>query len=184
MKVTLRPAAFARVTLVLFSAVLLFLGAATSHANRVAGEPIGAGGQVFLPLVASQPAQPALSYHLVTGSATCVPNAGVAYYSGVVKDRAGALQNGVCVHVAFYGPRNTKCSGCDGVGDGNWGFAPYGGPAPENIPVEIFTVPCPAYMPPGGQSSDFGDLTPLSDKWLFTTTAVSMQCTGITFMQN
>ena len=139
--------------------------------------------RVLLPLIVKQEA-PALAYRLVPDSGTCVPNAGVAYYNGVVRDRAGELQNGVCVHVAFFGPRNTKCSGCDGVGNGNWGFAPFGGPAPANIPVEIFIVPCPAYLPPGGQSSDFGDLTPLSDKWLFTTSSTNMQCTGITFMQN
>jgi hypothetical protein len=50
--------------------------------------------------------------------------------------------------------------------------------------VEIFVVPCPASLPPGGQSSDFGDVTPLSDKWLYTTTSTSMQCTGITFQEN
>ena len=140
--------------------------------------------RVLLPLIVKQEAPPALAYRLVPDSGACVPNAGVAYYNGVVRDRAGELQNGVCVHVAFFGPRNTKCSGCDGVGNGNWGFAPFGGPAPANIPVEIFIVPCPAYLPPGGQSSDFGDLTPLSDKWLFTTSSTNMQCTGITFIQN
>ena len=139
---------------------------------------------VLLPLVMAPPAPPQLPYHYVSGSANCVPNAGVSYYNGEVRDREGRLQNGVCVHVAFYGPRNTKCSGCDGVGDGLWGFAPFGGPAPADIPVEIFVVPCPAFMPPGGQSSDWGDLTPQSDKWLFTTTSTSMQCTGITFAQN
>jgi hypothetical protein len=41
------------------------------------------------------------------------------------------------------GPRNTKCSGCDGVGDGVWGFSPFGGPAPAGTTVEIFVVECP-----------------------------------------
>lgn len=140
--------------------------------------------KVLLPLIAKQVTQPALAYQLVPNSGTCVPNAGVSYYGGTVRDRAGNLQNGVCVHVAFYGPRTTKCSGCDGVGDGNWGFAPFGGPAPANIPVEIYIVPCPESIPVGGQTSDFGDLTPQSDKWLFTTSSTSMQCTGITFRQN
>jgi hypothetical protein len=141
--------------------------------------------KVLLPFVARPEAPPAYPYRLIPESVTCAPNAGVSYYNGVVRDRAGNLQNGVCVHIAFYGPRQTKCSGCGGVGDGNWGFAPFGGwPAPANTPVEIFIVACPPDMPPGGQNSDFGDLTPLSDKWLYTTTSTSMQCTGITFRQN
>lgn len=140
--------------------------------------------RVLLPLIANSAPPPSLPYRLVPSSAVCMPNAGVSYYSGVVRDRAGELQNGVCVHIAFFGPRTTKCSGCDGAGNGNWGFAPFGGPAPAGVPVEIYIVPCPASLPPGGQNSDFGDLTPQSDKWLFTTSTTSMQCTGITFMQN
>ena len=86
-----------------------------------------------------------------------------------------------CVYtIAFYGPRNTKCSGCDGVGNGEWGFSPFGGPAPAGTTVEIYVVQCPANMPLGGQSSDFGDLTPLSEKWVYTVNE-SMQCSGITF---
>jgi hypothetical protein len=97
-----------------------------------------------------------LPYHFVPDSANCTPNAGVSYYNGMVRDREGNLQNGVCVHIAFFEPRNTKCSGCDGVGNGLWGFAPFGGqPAPADIPVEIFIVSCPAIMPPGGTEFRF-----------------------------
>ena len=45
------------------------------------------------------------------------------YVNGFVRYRSNSPRNGVCVHIAFYGPRNTKCSGCDGAGDGNFSFA-------------------------------------------------------------
>ena len=129
--------------------------------------------------------KPSSPYSLGQGTWRCDPNAGQTYFNGFVRDRNNNPINGVCVHIAFYGPRNTKCSGCDGVGDGVWGFSPFGGPAPPGTPVEIFVVPCPANMPPGGQTIDsgFGDLTPLSDKWQMTINE-SVQCTGITFYKN
>ncbi|MCC6453455.1 MAG: SH3 domain-containing protein [Caldilineaceae bacterium] len=113
---------------------------------------------------------------------SCAPNAGNTYFSGFIRDSNNNLMNGVCVHIAFYGPRTTKCSGCDGVGDGIWGFNPFGGPADPGTTVEIFVVPCSGNMPFGGQTeqSGFGDLTPQSPKWTRTINA-SEQCTGITF---
>ena len=133
----------------------------------------------------AQPATPQYPFSLLKGVETCSPNVGTTYFDGFVRDRSNNPVNGVCVHVAFYGPRNTKCSGCDGVGDGRWGFSPFGGPAPKGTPVEIFVVPCPASLPGGGQSesSGFGDLTPQSDKWTRTINE-SEQCTGITFVKN
>jgi hypothetical protein len=112
----------------------------------------------------------------------CAPNAGNTYFEGYVRDANNNLLNGVCVHIAFYEPRGTKCSGCDGVGDGKWGFSPFGGPAPSGVPIEIFVVPCEGPMPMGGQTeqSGFGNLTPQSPKWTRTITS-SEQCTGITF---
>ncbi len=162
-------------TLVVACAALAALAAPARPANA---------SLTFVPLIVGPTPAPDHPYRYVQGSAQCEPNAGVSYYKGEVRDREGRLQNAVCVHVAFFGPRNTKCSGCDGVGDGQWGFAPVSGPAPAGIPVEIFIVPCPANLPPGGQSGDWGDLTPQSDKWLFTTDATSMQCSGITFQEN
>ncbi len=131
----------------------------------------------------TSPPQPQYPYQLVKGSERCEPNPGSTYFSGVTRYKNNSLRNGVCVHIAFYGPRNTKCSGCDGVGDGNWGFSPFGGPAPAGTAVEIYVVQCPGTLPPGGQteSTGFGDLTPLSDKWTHTVSA-SEQCTGITFV--
>jgi uncharacterized protein YraI len=114
----------------------------------------------------------------------CDPNPGVTYFSGFVRDASNNPLNAVCLHIAYYEPRNTKCSGCDGVGDGNWGFSPFGGPAPAGVPVEIFVVQCPPNLPPGGQttSTGFGDLTPQSPKWTRVISS-SEQCTGITFFR-
>lgn len=111
----------------------------------------------------------------------CEPNAGSTYMNGFVRYKSNAPRNGACVHMAFYGPRTTKCSGCDGVGDGNWGFSPFGGPAPAGTTVEIFMVACSGTLPLGGQNSGFGDLTPQSPKWTHTFNS-SEQCTGITFV--
>lgn len=110
----------------------------------------------------------------------CDPNPGQTYFNGFVRDANNNLLNGVCVHLFFYEPRTTKCSGCDGVGDGVWGFSPFGGPAPRGTTVEIYVVACPGPIPQGGLSSNFGDLTPQSPKWVRTIND-SEQCTGITF---
>jgi hypothetical protein len=171
--------AFALVILVLFAAFI-----PTEAMSLRGSDPTPTPYRVFLPLlvkgVGTHP-----TYHLVPTSFTCNPNPAITYFSGVVKDRAGDPKNNVCVHIAFWGPRITKCTGCDGMSAGAWAFAPFGGfPAPAGIPVEVFIVPCPTTIPPGGQTSGFGDLTPLSDKWRYSTTSTSMQCTGITFMED
>lgn len=132
---------------------------------------------------APQPQQPAPSgdFPFILGTTErCDPNPGQTYFSGFVRDANNNLLNGVCIHMFFFEPRTTKCSGCDGVGDGNWGFSPFGGPAPRGTTVEIFVVTCPGALPMGGQSSGFGDLTPQSPKWVRTIND-SEQCTGITF---
>ena len=130
------------------------------------------------------PAQPpADNYpYLLGNTETCAPNPGQTYFSGYTRDRSNNLINGVCIHLHFYEPRTTKCSGCDGVGDGLWGFSPFGGPAPRGTTVEIFVVACPGSLPLGGQSSNFSDLTPQSPKWVRTIND-SEQCTGITFFR-
>jgi len=132
------------------------------------------------------PPKPSHPYSLGQGTWTCAPNAGSTYFSGFIRDRQNNPINGVCVHIAYYGPRKTKCSGCDGVGDGVWGFSPFGGPGTPGTPIEIFVVKCPSATLPLGGISDpgsFGDLTPLSDKWQMTLSE-SVQCTGITFYRN
>ncbi len=126
------------------------------------------------------PPKPQYPFQL-TGQGTCEPNEGTTYFNGVVRYRNNSLRNGVCVHIAFYGPRQTKCSGCGGVGDGNWGFSPFGsGKAPAGTTVEIYVVTCQG-VPATGQNSNFGDLTPKSDKWVHTLNG-GEQCTGITFV--
>ena len=55
----------------------------------------------------------------------CDPNAGQTYFTGFTRDANNNLMNAVCIHIFFYEPRTTKCSGCDGVGDGNWGCLLY-----------------------------------------------------------
>jgi hypothetical protein len=116
-------------------------------------------------------------------TARCDPNEGQTYFQGYVRDTNNNPVNGVCVLLWFYEPRTVKCSGCDGVGDGIWGFSPFGGPAPAGTPVEIYVVQCPSGgMPMGGQSGGFGDLTPQSPKWS-RTISQSEQCVGITFFR-
>ncbi|MGL4651185.1 MAG: SH3 domain-containing protein [Caldilineaceae bacterium] len=110
----------------------------------------------------------------------CDPNPGQTYFSGFTRDASNNLINGVCIHIFFYEPRTTKCSGCDGVGDGNWGFSPFNGPAPRGTTVEIYVVGCPGQLPAGGQNGNFTDLVPQSPKWVHTIND-SEQCTGITF---
>jgi hypothetical protein len=129
------------------------------------------------------PPQPQYPFQLVAGIEQCRANEGTTYFDGFVRYRNNAPRNGVCVHIAYYGPRATKCSGCDGVGDGVWGFSPFGGPAPAGTTVEIFVVECPSEMPVNGQSqqSGFGDLTPRSEKWVHKVSQ-SEECHGITFV--
>jgi hypothetical protein len=118
------------------------------------------------------------------GSANCQPNPGTTYFNGFVRDRSNNPLNGVCVHVAFYGPRQTKCSGCNGVGDGVWGFAPFGSsPAPAGTTVEIYVTSCDGVGPAGDLSTFAGAPAPQSNKFV-RTLSQSEQCTGITFLKN
>ncbi len=140
------------------------------------------------PTAVPPPPAPTFPFTLLRGVERCEPNAGVSYYDGFVRYKSNALRNGVCVHTAFYGPRVTKCSGCDGVGDGIWSFSPFGGPATPGTTVEVYVVQCPpGPMPLGGVTLDTAggfstsNLTPLSEKWVHTFNQ-SEQCTGITFV--
>ena len=130
------------------------------------------------------PPAPSYPFSLIKGVERCDPNAGNTYFNGFVRSRDNAPLNGVCVHVAFFGPRQTKCSGCGGVGDGVWGFSPFGGPAPRGTTVEVFIVSCDN-VPESGQNegTGFSNLTPISEKWV-RTIGDSEQCTGITFVRN
>jgi hypothetical protein len=137
------------------------------------------------PAPAPAPVQPSYPFSLVKGAERCDPNEGTTYFNGFVRNRDNSPINGACVHIAFYGPRQTKCSGCGNVGDGVWGFSPFGGAKPQaGTTVEIYMVTCDG-VPAGGQDENtgFGNLTPQSDKWVHTLNS-GEQCTGITFVKN
>jgi uncharacterized protein YraI len=135
------------------------------------------------PTAVPAPPKSQYPYSLVQGSGRCDPNEGTTYFNGVVRYPNNSLKNAVCVHINVYGPRQTKCSGCGGVGEGNWGFSPFGGSKPAaGTQVEIYVVSCNG-VPADGQNpiSGFSDLTPQSDKWVHTLNG-GEQCTGITFV--
>jgi hypothetical protein len=114
-------------------------------------------------------------------SGTCEATTGLPQFKGSVEYLDGSPRNMACVHIAFWGPRQTQCSGCDRAGDGNWGFAPFGDTAPADTVVELFVVNCPASgIPPGGLNSDFVNLTPLSPSWVHRVNGKEL-CTDITF---
>lgn len=123
---------------------------------------------------------------LLVNSGVCEPNASITYFKGKVQYASGDPFNGACVHVAYEGPRNTKCSGC-GESAGEWGFAPFGNlPGKRGLTVRIYVVPCPEEPLTGaGQNPDtgFGPLVPVSPVWTHTI-GDSIQCTGIVFQDN
>ncbi len=123
---------------------------------------------------------------LIKNNGTCTPNAAMTYFKGSVQYASGDPFNGACVHIAYDGPRNTKCSGC-GEAPGVWGFAPFGNsPSNSNTTVRIYVVPCPEQPITGsGQSpaTGFGPLNPVSQVWTYTI-GESVQCTGIVFQDN
>ena len=136
-----------------------------------------------VPTATPIPPPPPFAYSLVD-SGNCPGNDQQTFFEGLIHDRNNNVLNNVCVHVAFHGPRNTKCSGC-GKPTGKWGFSPFGGPASSGTYVEIWVVNCPGGVNTDGahNSKDFSNLTPLSPKWT-TTISNSVACTGITFKQN
>jgi uncharacterized protein YraI len=124
---------------------------------------------------------PDYTYKLVDSGA-CEATSGLPQFKGEIQYTDGSPRNMACVHIAFWGPRQTQCSGCDRAGDGNWGFAPFGDTAPADTTVEIFVVNCPSSgIPPGGQNSNFVNLTPLSPSWVHRVSGKEL-CTDITFV--
>lgn len=124
---------------------------------------------------------------LLESSGMCEANPAMTYFEGKVVNQVGEPLTGACVHVAYEGPRNTKCTGCDGAVAGKWGFAPFGNlPGKSGTTVRIYVVPCPEDgVPMGGQNSTtgFGPLVPVSPVWTYTI-GESVQCTDITFKDN
>ena len=136
-----------------------------------------------VPTATPVPPPPAFAYSLID-SGNCPGNSQQTFFEGIIRDRNNNVQNNACVHIAFNGPRNTKCSGC-GKETGKWGFSPFGGPASSGTFVEIWVVNCPAGVNIDGShnSKDFSNLTPLSPKWSMTISH-SVGCNNITFKQN
>ena len=132
--------------------------------------------------VPTQPPAPRFPYSLIDGW-QCPPKT-QTFFEGVVYDRNNNPKSGVCLHIAFGGPRNTKCTGC-GKPTGHWGFSPFGGPAPPGTFVEIYVVNCPGsgWDNPKTRTKDFSNLSPLSEKWT-RTVSESVGCENITFKEN
>jgi uncharacterized protein YgiM (DUF1202 family) len=131
----------------------------------------------------TQPPAPRFPYSLVDRG-QCPQNRQQTFFEGIVRDRNNNPKNGVCLHIAFGGPRNTKCSGC-GKPTGNWGFSPFGGPASSGTFIEIYVVNCPSsgWDDPRTRTKDFSNLSPLSEKWT-TSISESVGCQNITFKEN
>ena len=131
----------------------------------------------------TQPPAPRFQYSL-TNQEHCPRNDKQTFFEGIVYDRNNNFKNGVCLHIAFGGPRNTKCTGC-GKPTGRWGFSPFGGRASSGTNVQIFVVNCPnsGWDDPRSRTKDFSNLTPLSDTWT-KTISESVGCVDITFQEN
>ena len=131
----------------------------------------------------TQPPAPQYPFSL-TSSGNCISNDRQTFFEGKMYDRGNGLKNGVCLHIAYSGPRNTKCSGC-GKPTGHWGFSPFGGRASPGTYVEIWVVHCPTdgWNDDRRNTKDFSNLSPLSEKWS-RTISESVACTDITFKEN
>jgi hypothetical protein len=112
------------------------------------------------------PPKPTFDWMYVQGSAIAAPQCGTPNFSGQVQYRDGNPQNGVCVFIDHYGPRQIKFSGSGGQGNGNWGFSPCG-QGDCTGPTTVYLVQCPAGIGDGGLNGDeIGSApAPVSDKF-------------------
>lgn len=133
--------------------------------------------------VPTQPPAPRFPYSLVS-QGNCNAHSAISFFSGYVRDVNNNPVNEVCVHIAFHGPRNTKCTGC-GDEAGKWGFTPFGQGTGSGTTVEIYVVNCPAGVPRdrGLSGSATGPLSPISEKWTRTLSG-GLTCNDITFRKN
>lgn len=131
----------------------------------------------------TQPPAPRFPFSLVNNG-HCNPHGSITFFNGYVRDVNNNPVNEVCVHIAFHGPRNTKCTGC-GTGAGQWGFTPFGQGTGSGTAVEIYVVNCPPGVPRdrGLSGSNSGPLSPISEKWLKTLSG-GTTCSDITFRKN
>ena len=128
----------------------------------------------------TQPPAPRFPYTLVN-EGNCRSHAAISFFNGFVRDVNNNPVDGVCVHIAFHGPRNTKCTGC-GDDAGKWGFTPFGQQTGSGTTIEIYVVNCPAGVPRdrGMSGSASGPLSPISEKWVRTLSG-GLTCSDITF---
>jgi hypothetical protein len=117
------------------------------------------------------PPQPAYDWMYVSGSAIAAPQCGTPNFQGQVQYKDGSPQNGVCVYIDHYGPRQIKFSGSGGQGNGNWGFSPCG-QGDCNGPTTIYVVECPPGIQDGGVNADEIGVppSPKSDKFTVSIT--------------
>ena len=151
---------------------------AVEVAQNIPAPPPTARPQPTSPPPPPQPtAVPAPTYPwmYVSGSAIAAPQCGTVNFSGQVQYQSGSAQNGVCVYIDHYGPRQIKFSGSGGQGDGNWGFSPCGQGDCAG-PTTIYIVECPAGIDDGGVNADEigSPPAPQSDKF---TVNVTDKCT-------
>jgi len=115
------------------------------------------------------------------------PQCGVVNFEGKAVYKNGSPQNGVCIYLGYYGPRQIKYSGGGGKGNGNWGFSPCGAGDCKGS-FEIYVVQCPANVPDAGLSLDPNSSppVPVSDKFTATVTdkCQTGQWSNITFRNN
>ncbi len=133
--------------------------------------------------VPTQPPAPRFPYSLVS-QGNCNAHSAISFFSGYVRDVNNNPVNEVCVHIAFHGPRNTKCTGC-GDSPGKWGFTPFGQGTGSGTTVEIYVVNCPPGVPRdrGLSGTASGPLSPISEKWTKTLSG-GQTCEDITFRKN
>ncbi len=133
--------------------------------------------------VPTQPPAPRFPYSLVS-QGNCNAHSAISFFSGYVRDVNNNPVNEVCVHIAFHGPRNTKCTGC-GDAAGKWGFTPFGQDTGSGTAVEIYVVNCPPGVPRdrGLSGTSSGPLSPISEKWTKTLSG-GLTCEDITFRKN
>jgi uncharacterized protein YgiM (DUF1202 family) len=123
------------------------------------------------------PPQPSTPWVYVEGSAIAAPQCGVPNFEGQAQYPDGSPQNGVCILMDYYGPRQIKFSGGGGKGDGNWGFSPCGGGDCKG-PFKIYVVECPSNVPDAGLSLDPGSPAPPAQSTVFTAEITDKCVTG------
>ncbi len=129
------------------------------------------------PVQPAPPPAPTYPWMFVEGSARGAPQCGVPHFSGQVQYPDGGPQNGVCVYIDFYGPRQIKFSGSGGQGDGNWGFSPCGDGACQG-PIKIYIVECPSGIGDGGINAEQIGSPPAPKSDVFTATITDKCVTG------